>query len=286
MCTCSWVRLTEVFRYSAGGKLAGVIYVHRISDPRFGNLAAKNFRMFRELCGEKTLKNIVLMTNMWGQVTPQQGADRERQLKDKHFKAAIEKGARLCRHTNTPESARAILGTILKNRPVVLKIQRELVDEQKDIERTGAGKELSREICKVMVKYQSNIKELEEGIRQGAAEDEDGESRDEMEEEKRRLEEEAERLRKDLEDMKSKFEEARREMERRVKARIGEQLKRMKEEHEEEIQRYEKMVKELERDAQGNAVRIKSVRKIIEELRKRVEEELREKASRWKCIVM
>ena len=65
--------------------------------------------MLRELCGEKTLKNVILMKNMWGRVTPQQGADREQQLKDKYFKAAIEKGAQLCRYTKTPESAQVIL---------------------------------------------------------------------------------------------------------------------------------------------------------------------------------
>ena len=71
--------------------------------------------MFRELCGEKTLKNVILMTNMWGRASPRQEADREHQLRDKHFKAAIEKGAQMCRHTNTPESARAIVRKILKN---------------------------------------------------------------------------------------------------------------------------------------------------------------------------
>jgi len=98
-----------MFRYSAGAKLAGVIYVHRISDTTFTNIAGNNFRTFRKVCGDGTLKNVVLMTNMWGQVTPQQGADREQQLRDKYFKAAIEKGAQLYRHTNSPESARMIL---------------------------------------------------------------------------------------------------------------------------------------------------------------------------------
>jgi len=236
--------------------------------------------MFRELCGEKTLKNVALMTNMWEHVAPERGATRERQLRDKHFKSAIDKGAQMCRHTNTPESAQAILRTILKNRPIALKIQRELIDERKDIERTGAGKELRMELCRMMVKYRSNIKGLEEDLR-GAVENGDEETRDELEEEKRGAEEDAERLRKDLEEMKSKFEEARREMENRVKARIEERLKRMKEEHEEEIRKYEDKVKELERDAHGNASHIRVLKKIIEELRKRIGDE-----GGWKCIFM
>ena len=88
---CTLVQLTEVFRYSVGMKLAGVICVHRISDDKFGGLAVKNFRMFRELCGGKMLKNVILMTNMWGEVTPQKEADQEQQLRDKYFKAASKR---------------------------------------------------------------------------------------------------------------------------------------------------------------------------------------------------
>lgn len=279
------MRLTEVFRYSAGGKLARVIYVHKISDSRFQGSDSKNFRMFRKLCGEKTLKNVVLMTNMWEQVTPQQGADREQQLKDKHFKAAIEKGAQLRHHTDTPESARAILRTILKNKPVALEIQRKLIDDQKGIEQTGAGKELSRGIREVTVEYQSEIKELEEDLR-GAAEDEDEESREELEDEKRELEGKMEKLQGDMEEMKSKFEEARREMEERIRAKFEEQLRRMKEEHDEEIRKYENGVRELERDAHGNASQIKALKKLIEELRSRTGEEFLKKVSGWQCVIM
>jgi len=179
--------------YSAGVKLAGVIYVHRISDDRFGGLATKNFRMFRELCGEKTLKNVILMTNMWGRVTPQEGATREQQLGNKYFREAIEKGAQMRRHDNTLESAQAILRIILRNQPVVLKIQHELVDEHKNIEQTGAGEELNREISRLVMKYQREMRELEESIRK-AIEDKDEESRQELEEEKRRAREEIEKL--------------------------------------------------------------------------------------------
>ena len=39
-----YLRVTDrdSFRYSAGAKLSGVIYVHRISDDKFGGLAVKN----------------------------------------------------------------------------------------------------------------------------------------------------------------------------------------------------------------------------------------------------
>ena len=224
------------------------------------------------------MKNVVLVTNMWGRVTPEQGADRERQLKTKHFKAAIEKGAHLCRHTDTPESARKILQTILENEPVVLKIQRELIDESKEIGETGAGEELNREIRVVVEKYQNEIRELEENMRR-AAEERDEESWEEQEEEKRRLQEEMEKLRKDSEEMKSKFEEARREMEERISARFEERVRRIQGEYEEEIRKYDDLVKELERDRLENASKIMSLGEVVGELREKVN-------GIGKCVIM
>lgn len=258
-------------RYSAGAKLAGVIYVHRISDDKFGGLAAKNFRMFRKLCGEKTLKNVVLMTNMWGRVTPQQGAAREQQLREEHFKAATDKGAQLCRHNNTVESARAILRKILQNQPFVLKIQRELIDEGKEIGDTGAGAELNREIHELEEKHRREMRELEESMLK-AIEDKDEESRGELEEEKRRMEERMEQLQKDAAEMQFKFEQARREMEERINARFEAQVLRIQAAYEAEIQKYEDRVKELERDGRENASQIATLKKAMVELRKRASE--------------
>ena len=58
-------------RYEARRLLAGVVYLHRISDRRVGGVAKRNFSMFRKLCGESTLKNAVIVTTMW---TPNPGA--------------------------------------------------------------------------------------------------------------------------------------------------------------------------------------------------------------------
>ena len=269
-------------RYSAGAKLAGVIYVHRISDDRFGGLAVKNFRMFRELCGEKTLKNVVLMTNMWGRVTSQQGADGEQQLKDIYFKAAIEKGAQLCRHSNTPESARAILRKILKNSPLVLKIQHELIEEGKNIGQTGAGEELNREIREAVEKYQRDIREVEESKKK-AIEYKDEESVEELEEEERKMQEEMKKLRKDWEEMESKFEKARREMEERINARYAAQAKRIQEAYEAEIQELQEKVKELEREGGKNVPEITHLKKKMAYLqfRKKMNE-----IKNWGCILM
>jgi len=52
-------------RYEDGSKLVGIIYLHRISDYQFTRTAGHNLRMFRELCGDSNLKNVILITNMF-----------------------------------------------------------------------------------------------------------------------------------------------------------------------------------------------------------------------------
>ena len=84
---------TPVARYEKGSKLAGVIYTHRISDKRFTGIAGRNFKIFRELCGETNLKNVVLVTNMWGEVPHEVGKAREKELASVFLKPALDKGA-------------------------------------------------------------------------------------------------------------------------------------------------------------------------------------------------
>lgn len=71
--------------------------------------------MFRKLCKERALKNVVFVTNMWGQVTLEEGKAREKQLRKKYLKPAMRKDTPLRRHENTPESAREILRILLGN---------------------------------------------------------------------------------------------------------------------------------------------------------------------------
>ena len=113
-----------------------------------GGTHMKNFRMFRNLCGEDALKNVVIVTNMWGGVEPEVGKAREAELtrEDTFFKPALEKGARMIRHDNTLSSAEVIIRLVFDNRPLPLQIQRELVNERKDVIETSAGQELNGQI--------------------------------------------------------------------------------------------------------------------------------------------
>jgi hypothetical protein len=87
-----------------------------------GGISTRNFRLFRQLCGDTTLKNVVIVTNMWGEVSEEMGIAREVELanNDKFFKPALAKGAQMLRYANNPESVRNVLHAIINNHPLSL----------------------------------------------------------------------------------------------------------------------------------------------------------------------
>ena len=165
-----WIGLDTLNRYQNGKKLSGVIYMHRISDIRMSGISTRNFKMFRQLCGDSTLKNVVIVTNMWGQVSKEVGEAREAELKEEEmfFKPVLDKGAVMLRHNeNTKYSAQNVVRCIMDNHPLSLRIQRELVDEKKDISQTGAGEDVDGELMVQTRKHRQEMRELQEEMRGG-----------------------------------------------------------------------------------------------------------------------
>ena len=209
----SWAEVLK--RYEKGTKLSGLIYVHRISDDWFGGITRRNFDMFCKLCGESTLKNVIIITNMWN-VDPQDVSEaRESALSSKFFKPALDKGSQMVRHHNTLESAHNIIRKIMGNHPVVLQIQRELVDEYKDIADTVAGGIVNQELRKLIKRHQAELNEVREEMAQAPKEKE---MKQNLEEIARALEKQVGEIEKGSEMMTANY-KAEKE---RVKARMRE----------------------------------------------------------------
>ena len=181
--------------------------------------------MFRELCGEPALKNVVLVTNMWREDTRDISEARERELSGTFFKSVLDKGARMVRHLNTTQSAHDVIRSIMMNRPVVLQIQRELVNERKDIINTAAGMAINRELGEQMRQHEDEFKRLWEDMVQ-ATKERDEETRKELDEERRRLQERMGNLKKDSEGMTANYVMQK----RRTEARMIEMEQRAKKE--------------------------------------------------------
>jgi hypothetical protein len=155
--------------YDKGIKLNGIVYLHRISDPRMGGSALKNLNMFQRLCGKPSLPNVILATTMWGEVQRQSGSiaageRREDQLKstNEFWGGMLRAGSHYRRHTGDRKSAEEIMSVIINTRrKTTLDIQIEMVDKKLLLDETTAGRYLKQEYAALRHKYEVETEELQ-----------------------------------------------------------------------------------------------------------------------------
>ncbi|KAJ0289334.1 hypothetical protein COL940_001531 [Colletotrichum noveboracense] len=137
--------------YNNEVKLTGILYLHRITDPRMGGSARKNLFMFKKLCGPEALKHVVLVTTMWELVDERTGLERQTELEttEDFWVYMLSKGSRIEKHMNNPQSAHHIISRFMSHSrpttPVLLAIQDEMVNKNKNLDETEAGKGLEGE---------------------------------------------------------------------------------------------------------------------------------------------
>ncbi|CAF3488594.1 unnamed protein product [Fusarium graminearum] len=156
--------------YRKNVQLAGIIYLHRITDNRVSGSALKNVSMFKKLCGESAFGHVVLCTSMWnnlGTVLPEIGNEREQELiaTSSFWGAMHAGGSQVARWQGTKESAEAVVDQIIKihneSGKAMLKIQEELVDGGMSLDETGAGREVQREILEAKAELKERITQLQ-----------------------------------------------------------------------------------------------------------------------------
>ena len=143
-----------------GWKLRGVIYLHRITDERYSGSAVKTFEIFKKICGQGALGNILLVTSRWSGVDQIKGSDRERELKDKFWAGMLAEGSGMSRFHGDKQSAIALVSQLLYKDPVVLDLQHELLQPGKKLEDTAAGVYVSNNLDKVKARYEEDLADL------------------------------------------------------------------------------------------------------------------------------
>ncbi|KAG2336080.1 hypothetical protein BDR05DRAFT_920530 [Suillus weaverae] len=151
--------------YDDNMKLAGVLYLQDISNPRMSGTLRRDLDMFRSLCGENAEKNIILVTTKWGEVTAEVGARREHQLKSSFWQEMVAHGSRVARFGGTCMSAWDVIKPILANNAVVeaIRIQEELVDLGRMIPETDAGNTLRVALKEVADRHRRAVEGLMKG---------------------------------------------------------------------------------------------------------------------------
>jgi len=136
--------------------LSGIIYLHRISDPRMDPSSKKSLRMFRSLCGTGNLKNVILATTMWEKTDEVDGQRREDELRNNFWKEMLSNKSELARISSDPEDGKRLIRNLLGNQPMVLQLQDEL-SQGKSLSATDAGAEIREEMERLRIKLTQEI---------------------------------------------------------------------------------------------------------------------------------
>lgn len=158
--------LTEISKvlatqYKLGVTLKGIIYLHRITDPRFQGSSAKTLKIFSKICGDTSLRNVFLCTTRWDQVEEHDGASRENRLREHFWAYMISKGSTMMRSYGDRESAVAMVSQLLGSASIVLDIQRELVDEGRSLDETSAGVEVNGNLTALVAQSKNDLAEIQ-----------------------------------------------------------------------------------------------------------------------------
>ncbi|KAF2680394.1 hypothetical protein K458DRAFT_373693, partial [Lentithecium fluviatile CBS 122367] len=133
--------------YLNGQKLNGILYLHRITDPRMQGSALRNFRMFRQLCGNDFYQQVILGTTFWsmmnrmpnGSVVGQQRVD-ELVRTSGFWGSMVQKGSEVLRIPEECNTARNLLLKFSALRCATLQIQDEVVNRGINQSCTSAAK--------------------------------------------------------------------------------------------------------------------------------------------------
>jgi hypothetical protein len=131
--------------------------MHRITDWR---LATKPYEAFSKLCGEGGMKNLILATTMWGILSAALGEEREKELRDVHWRTMLAQGSIIKRFHNTYESAWDVLGA-LDRPPVMFLTPDQLLELKSNLPSTGDSITLYDRLQRLVVEQQKTIERLE-----------------------------------------------------------------------------------------------------------------------------
>lgn len=160
-------------QYRLGISLKGIVYMHRITDNRMSGSARRYFEMFKCLCGEQNLKNVVLLTTMWSELNNEAiGLQRERELRKDYWIDMEKCGSTVRRYGGTRREAEAIICRLMRERDIVLDIQTELVDQEKRLEDTRAGQWIVPRLDRTIGESNERIRRLQLLIEEAEIDDE------------------------------------------------------------------------------------------------------------------
>ena len=215
------VRLIEVFRYPTGAKLTGIVFVHLVGYA-VGTSLQSSIGAMEELCGDLTLKNLVIMIHQKPGKVTDDAAEAQLQSElsnpDGSVQAAVRRGAKIYRCTDASKPDLGALRIILGRRSVIPEVQQEPINKGSESEQTAVQpvepskdkevEELRRKLEEQKKLFKKRIAEMqskEESTRKEMVR----EHYQELEEQQRSAQQEADGLRKRIAELQSELGEDR-----------------------------------------------------------------------------
>jgi hypothetical protein len=249
-------------QYESANKLAGIIYLHGINHPRVEGSALRNLKMFRELCGLDALKNIILVTTFWSDTEQLTGERREEELatKEAFWGGMLERGSRMARFTDKA-SGQDILRSLVDLPPKPLKIQKELVEDDKALVDTGAGQIVNDELIRLEAKHKEDMVQLQVDMDE-AMQLKDAELQQVLREQEAKLEQKMDKVQRQQEQLRAD----RRAEARRMQSEFEDAMHALRRQNDMEVSNLKDDVEELqsnlrrrERDRKAQAERFQEV---------------------------
>ena len=224
-----WLEIT----YRQNAKLTGIIYLHRIMDNRMEGSAMRNLKMFRKLCGNDPLENVVIASTFWGVLDDKKSLAHEKELCETpdFWGDMMEHGAKVTRFSDTQESALEVLRLFAKKKAITLEIQRELVDEQIPLGATAAGHAVNEELAEMEMKHNADLARFQEDLAVALAE-KDVKLEQVLKKEREKTEERLDRIRND----QNLWRQARGEEIRRLETENEKRFRTMKVEYDHKLE--------------------------------------------------
>ncbi|KAK1252186.1 hypothetical protein MKX08_003373 [Trichoderma sp. CBMAI-0020] len=186
--------------YAQKIQLAGIIYLHRITDTRVSGSSLKNIRILQNICGSDAFDRVVLATTMWSTLDSMEGGheiglQRCEELRYPEFWGEmIQKKSIMKEHDGSAASALSIISELIdREGGAVLNIQKQMVDQNLSLNETDAGRYLQKDLLEARERHEKEIAELKKNIAQAIAE-KDAEAVDMFKQEKEAVESRVETL--------------------------------------------------------------------------------------------
>ncbi|KAJ2915299.1 hypothetical protein MD484_g5094, partial [Candolleomyces efflorescens] len=127
-------------------KIAGLVYLHNISQNRMGKMSRLSHDLFGKICGSAALETVVMASTHWDVLlhcNPRAGPLREGELKE-FWAESLSRGAVYKRigATDPRRDIEGIIDLILEKHAVVTRVQEELVEQGKRVAETEAAQTL------------------------------------------------------------------------------------------------------------------------------------------------